>query len=108
LTRARRHGSPPAPRSLSGAGGEPCPPSKESAAFAGPAARQALRAADAYGIVLACELVTAVRALRMHPTPPPVPAFTVAAEALSSCTVDRPLPEGVSTATELLPVPAGL
>ncbi|MES5818621.1 aromatic amino acid ammonia-lyase [Streptomyces sp. RG80] len=81
---------------------------EEAASFAGQAARQTLRATAAYATVLACELVTAVRALRMHDTPPPVPAFTVAAEALQPSTVDRELTPDVATAVELLPVLARL
>ncbi|MER6349638.1 aromatic amino acid ammonia-lyase [Streptomyces sp. NPDC001595] len=75
---------------------------EEAASFASQAARQALRAADAYGIVLACELVTAVRALRLHPAPPPVRAFTTASRALPTGTADRPLATDLATARELL------
>ncbi|MDN3021642.1 aromatic amino acid ammonia-lyase [Streptomyces sp. S.PB5] len=81
---------------------------EEAASFAGQAARQTLRATQAYATVMACELVTAVRALRMHDTPPPVPAFTLAAEALPSCTADRELTADVAAAVELLPVLAEL
>ena len=81
---------------------------EEAASFAGQAARQTLRATDAYTTVLACELVTAVRALRMLPVPPPVAAFTVAAAALPVGTEDRPLTGDLATAAELLPVLAGL
>jgi histidine ammonia-lyase len=76
---------------------------EEAASFAGQAARQALRATDAYATVLACELVTAVRALRLLPVAPPVPAYTVAAAALPSGTEDRPLTGDVTAAVELLP-----
>ncbi|GAB7105149.1 hypothetical protein JCM4814A_34630 [Streptomyces phaeofaciens JCM 4814] len=81
---------------------------EEAASFAGQAARQALRAAEAYVTVLACELVTAVRALRLRPAPPPVAAFAVAAAALPRGTDDRPLTGDVTAAAELLPVLAGL
>lgn len=81
---------------------------EEAASFASQAARQALRAADAYATVLACELVTAVRALRLHPAPPPVAAFRVAAAALPDGTDDRPLTPDVTAATELLPALAEL
>ncbi|MET7452165.1 aromatic amino acid ammonia-lyase [Streptomyces sp. NPDC005574] len=81
---------------------------EEAASFASQAARQALRAVDAYGTVLACELVTAVRALRMVPTPPRTPSFTTAAAALPAGTEDRPLTADVQTAAELLPVLAQL
>ncbi|MGW2885065.1 aromatic amino acid lyase [Streptomyces griseoruber] len=76
---------------------------EEAASFAGQAARQTLRAAQAYRTVLACELVTAVRALRMRPVPPPVPAFTLATAALPFGTDDRPLTGDLAAATELLP-----
>jgi histidine ammonia-lyase len=81
---------------------------EEAAGFAGQAARQTERAATAYATVLACELVTAVRALRLHPVPPPVPAFTVAAATLPPGTEDRPLTGDVMTAIELLPLLAEL
>ncbi|MEW2051490.1 hypothetical protein [Streptomyces sp. NPDC005476] len=58
--------------------------------------------AGAYRTVLACELVVAVWALRMHPAPPPARAFAVAAAALPSGADDRPLTADVSTAAELL------
>ncbi|MEU6534462.1 aromatic amino acid lyase [Streptomyces sp. NPDC047000] len=76
---------------------------EEAASFAGQAARQALRAFGAYATVLACELVTAVRALRLRPVPPPVAAYTLAAAALPSGTEDRPLTGDVAAAVELLP-----
>ncbi|MER5431427.1 aromatic amino acid lyase [Streptomyces sp. NPDC002588] len=81
---------------------------EEAASFAGQAARQSLRATDAYATVLACELVTAVRALRMLSLPPRCAAFTVAAAALPFGTDDRPLTADLTAATELLPLLAGL
>ncbi|MEV5985363.1 aromatic amino acid ammonia-lyase [Streptomyces sp. NPDC052051] len=81
---------------------------EDAAPFASQAARQTLRAAEAYRTVLACELVTAVRALRLHPDPPSVPAFTVAAAALPADTEDRPLTGDVTVAAELLPTLAEL
>ncbi|QKW29971.1 aromatic amino acid lyase [Streptomyces seoulensis] len=75
---------------------------EEAASFASQAARQTLRAVAAYGTVLACELVTAVRALRLRPDPPAVSAFTVADAALPSGAEDRPLTADVTAATELL------
>ncbi|WP_460070603.1 aromatic amino acid lyase [Streptomyces sp. YKOK-I1] len=75
---------------------------EEAASFAGQAARQTLRATAAYGTVLACELVTAVRALRMRPVPPPVPAFTLATAVLPVGTEDRPLTGDLAAAAELL------
>ncbi|MEV0178604.1 aromatic amino acid ammonia-lyase [Streptomyces sp. NPDC050625] len=81
---------------------------EEAASFAGQAARQTQRATAAHATVLACELVTAVRALRLSRTPPTVPAFTVAAAALPPDTEDRPLTGDVTTAIDLLPVLAEL
>ncbi|MFD5252775.1 aromatic amino acid ammonia-lyase [Streptomyces bobili] len=75
---------------------------EEAASFAGQAARQTLRAAEAYRTVLACELVSAVRALRMHAVPPEIAVFTVADEALPDGTDDRPLTGDVTAAAELL------
>ncbi|MET9443019.1 aromatic amino acid lyase [Streptomyces sp. NPDC006610] len=76
---------------------------EEAASFASQAARQALRAAEAYTTVLACELVAAVRALRLHPAPPPIPAYDTAAADLPPGTEDRPLTADVARAGELLP-----
>ncbi|MFD8607293.1 aromatic amino acid ammonia-lyase [Streptomyces sp. NPDC059631] len=81
---------------------------EEAASFASQAARQTLRAADAYATVLACELVTAVRALRCFREPPRRAVFAVAAAALPAGTEDRPLTADVTAATRLLPVLAGL
>ncbi|HLL34049.1 MAG TPA: aromatic amino acid lyase [Streptomyces sp.] len=75
---------------------------EEAASFASQAARQTLRATDAYRTVLACELVTAVRALRLHPTPPRLPVLAVAAAALPAATEDRPLTTDLARAEELL------
>lgn len=75
---------------------------EEAASFAGQAARQTLRAAEAYRTVLACELVSAVRALRMHAVPPQIAVFTVVDEALPDGTDDRPLTGDVTVAAELL------
>ncbi|MFI6930920.1 aromatic amino acid ammonia-lyase [Streptomyces sp. NPDC050287] len=81
---------------------------EEAASFASQAARQTLRATAAYGTVLACELVTAVRAVRMLAAPPNLAPFTLAAAALPSGTEDRPLAGDVTAATELLPALAEL
>ncbi|QIJ65338.1 aromatic amino acid ammonia-lyase [Streptomyces sp. JB150] len=75
---------------------------EEAASFASQAARQTLRAVDAYRTVLACELVTAVRALRLHPSPPRLPVLAVAAAALPAGTEDRPLTPDLERAQELL------
>jgi histidine ammonia-lyase len=82
---------------------------EEAASFAPQAARQALRAVDAYRLVLACELVAAVRALRMLPAPPPAPVFAVLDEpALPAATEDRALTPDVTAAAALLPALAAL
>lgn len=77
---------------------------EEAASFASQAARQALRSVDAYRLVLACELVAAVRALRQHPAPlPDAPALTVLTSTLPTSTEDRPLTADVEAAAALLP-----
>jgi histidine ammonia-lyase len=82
---------------------------EEAASFASQAVRQALRAVDAYRLVLACELVAAVRAVRRLPAPPPaVPVFAVLDSALCDAVEDRPLTPDVSAASELLPGLAAL
>ncbi|MFE2513084.1 aromatic amino acid lyase [Streptomyces naganishii] len=81
---------------------------EEAASFASQAARQSLRAVDAYATVLACELVSAVRASRMLPDEPRAAAFAVADAALPTGTEDRPLTADVAAAAGLLRVLAGL
>ncbi|GGX82135.1 aromatic amino acid lyase [Streptomyces anandii] len=81
---------------------------EEAASFASQAARQSLRAVDAYATVLACELVSAVRALRLRPGEPDAVAFAVADAALPAGTEDRPLTADVTAAAALLRVLAGL
>ncbi|MFE9399525.1 aromatic amino acid ammonia-lyase [Streptomyces flavidovirens] len=80
---------------------------EEQAGFASLAARQALRASDAYRHVVGCELVAAVRALRqrdLRPDPelPVGRAFSLADGALDSDHVDRPLTDDVTAAAALL------
>ncbi|MFF3445664.1 aromatic amino acid ammonia-lyase [Streptomyces sp. NPDC002667] len=80
---------------------------EEAATFATQAARKSLRAAQAYRLVLACELVAAVRALRLRGTPPApgTPAgraYARAAAALDPDMRDRPLTDDVSVAAALL------
>ncbi|MEV6194110.1 aromatic amino acid ammonia-lyase [Streptomyces sp. NPDC051920] len=80
---------------------------EEAATFATQAARKALRAAKAYRLVLACELVAAVRALRQRGTPPApgTPAgraYLRAAAALDPDMRDRPLTDDVTVAAALL------
>ncbi|MGW5232366.1 hypothetical protein ACWEQU_08710 [Streptomyces nodosus] len=50
----------------------------------------------------------AVRASRLRPAPPAIPAFTRAAAVLPQGTEDRPLTADVAAAAELLPVLARL
>ncbi|MFE6822760.1 aromatic amino acid lyase [Streptomyces sp. NPDC057690] len=81
---------------------------EEAASFAGQAARQTSRATDAYTTVLACELVVAVRALRMRPVQAeslaaPVAVLAAATAVLPAGTEDRPLTGDVAVAAELLP-----
>ncbi|MFF8532871.1 aromatic amino acid ammonia-lyase [Streptomyces sp. NPDC015532] len=80
---------------------------EEAATFAPQAARKALRAAQAYRLVVACELVSAVRALRLRGTPPApgTPAgraYARAAAALDPDMRDRPLTGDVTVAAALL------
>src|SRR5205085_12366679 len=80
---------------------------EESASFASLGARQTLRAAAYYRQVLACELVAAVRALRLRrrePEPglPLAAAYALAAEALDPRMADRPLTDDVAVAAGLL------
>ncbi|WP_328446241.1 aromatic amino acid lyase [Streptomyces sp. NBC_00386] len=80
---------------------------EEAATFAPQAARKALRAAQAYRLVLACELVAAVRALRLRGAPPApgTPAgraYARAAAALDPDMRDRPLTDDVTVAAALL------
>lgn len=75
---------------------------EEAASFASQAVRQAQRVVDAYRLVLACELVTAVRALRQHPVPPTSPAFVHLTAALPADPYDRPLTSDVTVAAGLL------
>ncbi|WP_113705217.1 aromatic amino acid ammonia-lyase [Nonomuraea lactucae] len=80
---------------------------EEHAGFASQSARQTLRAAASYRLVLACELVSAVRALRQRgvtpdPGTPVGSAFAVASGRLDPRTEDRPLSGDVETAATLL------
>ncbi|HEY8981443.1 MAG TPA: aromatic amino acid lyase, partial [Streptomyces sp.] len=81
---------------------------EEAASFAGQAARQTLRAAEACTTLLACELVAAVRALRLRPAQPSTSVFTTASAALPTGTDDRPLTADIAAAAELLPALAEL
>jgi histidine ammonia-lyase len=79
---------------------------EDHASFSTQAARQAGAAADAYRQVLACELVAAVRALRMRPADlldlPVRDAFTLADATLDPSTADRPFSEDLTKAAALL------
>jgi histidine ammonia-lyase len=80
---------------------------EEAASFATQAARKALRLTDAYRLVLGCELVAAVRALRRRgaapaPATPAGHAYARAAAVLPSAMDDRPLTNDVTAATTLL------
>jgi len=79
---------------------------EDHASFATQAARAAGLAADAYRQVLACELVAAVRALRMRPADlmdlPIRAAFDLADTALDPTLSDRPLSDDLDAAAALL------
>ncbi|MFE1171700.1 aromatic amino acid ammonia-lyase [Streptomyces sp. NPDC058773] len=80
---------------------------EEQASFASLGARQALRACTYYRQILACELVAAIRALRMRslePDPglPLATAYTRAAASLDPRMEDRPLTEDVAVAAGVL------
>ncbi|MEU9185258.1 aromatic amino acid ammonia-lyase [Streptomyces sp. NPDC048484] len=80
---------------------------EEQASFASLAARQALRACDAYRLVVGCELVAAVRALRqrgLRPDPelPVARALEIAESVLDADPTDRPLTDDVTAAAALL------
>jgi histidine ammonia-lyase len=86
---------------------------EEQASFASQGARLTLRAVTAFRHVLACELVTALRALRQHALVPDLAlpvgqAYTAAAEALASDMADRPLTGDVAVAAGLLDGMGGL
>ncbi|MBZ3908650.1 aromatic amino acid ammonia-lyase [Streptomyces griseiscabiei] len=80
---------------------------EEQASFASLAARQTLRACGAYRLVVGCELVAAVRALRqrdLKPDPelPVGRAMELAEAVLDPDPADRPLTADVSAAAQLL------
>ena len=80
---------------------------EEQASFASLAARQTLRACDAYRLVVGCELVAAVRALRqreLRPDPdlPVGRALELAESVLDADPTDRPLTDDVTAAAALL------
>ncbi|MEV0737086.1 aromatic amino acid ammonia-lyase [Streptomyces sp. NPDC050549] len=80
---------------------------EEQASFASLAARQTLRASRAYRLVVGCELVAAVRALRqrdLRPDPelPVGRALELAESVLDDDPADRPLTDDVTAAAGLL------
>ncbi len=79
---------------------------EEHAGFATQSARATTEVVDAYRIVLACELVAAVRALRLRGLRPGSPvlgaAFELVAAALPEDTSDRPLDADLAIAQTLL------
>ncbi|WP_330458235.1 aromatic amino acid lyase [Streptomyces sp. NBC_00820] len=80
---------------------------EEQASFASLAARQTLRACGAYRLVVGCELVAAVRALRqrdLRPDPglPAGRALALAESVLDADPADRPLTHDVTAAAALL------
>jgi len=85
---------------------------EEHAGFATQSARATTDVVDAYRIVLACEIVAAVRALRMRAVTPAgaslAAAFDLAAGALPASTADRALGEDLTIAQGLLPALASL
>ncbi|MFF4400793.1 aromatic amino acid ammonia-lyase [Streptomyces sp. NPDC001480] len=80
---------------------------EEQASFASLAARQTLRACGAYRLVVGCELVAAVRALRQRDLRPDAQlpagrALALAESVLDDDQADRPLTDDVSAAAALL------
>jgi histidine ammonia-lyase len=80
---------------------------EDHASFSTQAARQATATAEALRYVLACELVAAVRALRMRgarlPDIPAAVVFERAARDLDPSIEDRPLTDDIERAAEALP-----
>jgi histidine ammonia-lyase len=81
---------------------------EEHAAFSAQAARNLTEVVDSYRIVLCCEIVAAVRALRMRGTRPRsgvlADAFAAAVGVLDPRTEDRPLDADLIAAAHVLPV----
>jgi histidine ammonia-lyase len=81
---------------------------EDHASFSTQAAHRITAAVGAYPTVLACELVAAVRALRMSGTRPPEPLlalFERACAVLDPDVEDRSLEDDIEAATELLRSP---
>jgi histidine ammonia-lyase len=85
---------------------------EEHAGFSTQSARATAGVVAAYRIVLACELVAAVRALRLHALRPVsaslAESFDLAAGVLPADTADRPLDGDLTSAEGLLPALAAL
>ncbi|MDP9825989.1 histidine ammonia-lyase [Kineosporia succinea] len=83
---------------------------EEHASFASRSAVQLLNAGDAYATALSCELLAAVRALRMQGTKSTAPwaELLEACASLGESAADRDLTGDLATAQELLPVLADL
>jgi histidine ammonia-lyase len=85
---------------------------EEHAGFATQSARATTDVVDPYRVVLACEVVAAVRALRLRAVTPAAPvlaeAFELAARALPEGTADRALDDDLAIAQTLLPALARL
>jgi histidine ammonia-lyase len=85
---------------------------EEHAGFSTQSARATSEVITAYRMVLACELVASVRALRMAQTRPAGQqlgqAFAMSVAALPADTRDRPLDDDLAAAQELLPHLASL
>lgn len=88
---------------------------EDGASFASLAARQALDAVPAYAAILGCELVGAVRAVRLHRLTPPddgwgsvVQALTSSGLGYESDVADRDLTPDIEQATICLPEVAPL
>ena len=85
---------------------------EEHAGFSTQSARATTEAVEAYRVVLACELVAAVRAIRLSGRTPAQPAlataFDLAADALPPGTADRALDTDLAAAQRLLPALAEL
>jgi histidine ammonia-lyase len=80
---------------------------EDHAGFASQSARQTVEAAASYRLVLACELVATVRALRLRgttpdPSTPAGAAFALVTRHLDPPGEDRPLTSDVEAATTLL------
>jgi len=79
---------------------------EEHAGFSTQSARATTDAVSAYRVVVACELVAAVRALRMQGSPPSGGAlgraFEIADSVLDRRTADRPLDEDLAAAAKAL------